>query len=69
MIAYALIITLNVPFELNEKYIGDFINCKVANSYYNSNYKDKKKYNGFKCIRKDLIPKETLETLNIQKGE
>ncbi len=65
MIEFALIVTLIKPLEPSEKYVADFPNCSVASIYYESNYKNNNQYNGYRCLRKDLISEIDKQRLSI----
>ena len=65
---FVLIVNFLGPFGSQEKPVGTFKNCTIASEYYDAIYRDRKEYNGFRCLRKDLVSKETLETFIIQKG-
>jgi hypothetical protein len=58
MIEFVLFVSLVGDLGFEEKFAGTFENCKVAEIYYDSNYRNKKEYNGYRCIRKDLITKK-----------
>jgi len=64
MMEFVLIISLVGDLGPDEKFGGTFENCTQANIYYIKNYRGKKEYNGYRCIRKDLITeKEELKFL------
>jgi len=55
MIEFALIVSLMGDFGPEQKYVASFPNCHLAEIYYDSNYRGKDTYNGYRCIRKDLL--------------
>jgi|DEB0MinimDraft_6_1074348.scaffolds.fasta_scaffold45373_2 hypothetical protein len=44
-------------FGPTEKPVGSFESCKLASNYYEQYYRNKETYNGYRCIREDLIVK------------
>jgi len=56
MVEFVLIVTFLGDFKGEESvYVADFPNCLTASIYYDSHFKGKEKYNGYRCLRKDLI--------------
>ena len=52
---FVLILSLVGNFGPAEKYEATFSSCKEASEYYETFYRGKKEYNGYRCIRKDLV--------------
>lgn len=52
---FVLILSLAGNFGPAEKYEATFSSRKEASEYYETFYRGKKEYNGYRCIRKDLI--------------
>jgi hypothetical protein len=52
---FVLILSLVEDFGPSEKYEATFSSCKEASEYYETFYRGKKEYNGYRCIRKDLV--------------
>lgn len=57
MIEYILFVTFMGDFGPTEKPVGSFESCKLASNYYEQYYRNKETYNGYRCIREDLIVK------------
>lgn len=55
MVEFVLIISFLGDFGPEQEYVASFPNCQLAEIYYDSNYRGKETYNGYRCLRKDLI--------------
>lgn len=55
MVEFVLIVSFLGDFKEEEVYVGSFPNCLTANIYYESHFKGKENYNGYRCLIKNMI--------------
>jgi len=66
MIEFAFVL-LVYNTSLDEKYVGSFKSCEIAQIHYFMY--QKQKYNGFRCILKEYAPKrEKIKNIDMSNG-
>ena len=58
IVEFILIVSNITAFGTHETIEGSFQTCTEAAAFYESFYRGKDKFNGYRCISEDLINKE-----------
>ena len=60
LIEFILIVSNVTAFGTHETIEGSFSTCTEAATFYETFYRGKDNYDGYRCIRADLIKKEII---------